>query len=573
MPLTSLPRTLLTGFASATVIAAVLTIPVGPAAADGCGAAPFSGGSGTAADPYLIGSVSDLTALAGDSACWGFDYRQTTDIRLTSPWTPIGTATSPFTGSYTGGDPESGEPFAISDLTFVGNPVGPVGLFGFLESVDDTVVISDLRLDGASLDVEARVATGALAGMAVGAIQISGIGVDVETITGGEVSTGGLIGFADGVEVTQVLVGGDFVIGGAEVGGVIGTAYNVELNQVGSSVTVESNGDHVGGVVGYGADITVTDSYGASVVRGVNGVGGVVGTSWGDSRFTSVYAAGPVSGTDSVGGILGRNAQGSPSATGSYWDLEATGQADSVVGLGRTMQQMQQLSNYDPGDPSAPWSIISGWQPGAATWGMCQPPSPAGYPFLMALTLTNPCLMAPSPPLQPQATAGDSSVTVSWLPPASTGSGPITGYRVSQLGDGRGCSASPTASSCVVKGLRNGTSYTFVVLAQSEAGWSEPSAWTTPVTPKISATIAITGTRGVDGDRGVVQVRGRTTNLAGSTVRAWVRLAGTKEFVRGSKRFVDDDGRFIWQRRTSERVHVYFTGAGVRSNPVTIGAR
>ena len=73
------------------------------------GEGPFSGGSGTAEDPYLISSLEDLEQLAaihGDAeqakAYVGAYYQQTEDIDLGSVanWSPIGPAA--FQGHYDG---------------------------------------------------------------------------------------------------------------------------------------------------------------------------------------------------------------------------------------------------------------------------------------------------------------------------------------------------------------------------------------------------------------------------------------------------------------------------------------
>ena len=90
----------------------------------------------------------------------------------------------------------------------------------------------------------------------------------------------------------------------------------------------------------------------------------------------------------------------------------------------------------------------------------------------------------PRSPKSVQAVAGDRSATVSWQAPASSGSGGVDRYRVTSRPGSRHCTTTgPTT--CTVRGLANGTRYTFTVAAQVAAGWSEPSSPSPPVVPGV----------------------------------------------------------------------------------------
>lgn len=93
---------------------------------------------------------------------------------------------------------------------------------------------------------------------------------------------------------------------------------------------------------------------------------------------------------------------------------------------------------------------------------------------------TPPAPVPPGAPTSALALPGNAQVTVSWSPPASTGSFPVTSYRVTASPGGQSCVTSGT--SCTVSGLSNGTSYTFSVTALSGAGWGAPAS-AGPVTP------------------------------------------------------------------------------------------
>jgi hypothetical protein len=97
-------------------------------------------------------------------------------------------------------------------------------------------------------------------------------------------------------------------------------------------------------------------------------------------------------------------------------------------------------------------------------------------------------LLGPDAPSAPSAVAGDSSATVSWTAPEFSGSMAVSGYTVTADPDGATCTTDG-ALSCVVRGLVNGTAYTFTVVASTEVGVSEPSAASGPVTPQVGTVL------------------------------------------------------------------------------------
>jgi hypothetical protein len=125
-----------------------------------------------------------------------------------------------------------------------------------------------------------------------------------------------------------------------------------------------------------------------------------------------------------------------------------------------------------------------------------------------------------------------------------------------------------------VRGLTNGTAYTFTVKARNEAGWSPLSLPSRAVTPRQASdpSITITGSRA--GER--IVITGTTVDLdRGTQLRPWVKSAGQGRFVEGEAVIrVDARGRFDWERVALRGMSVYVVGPdGTRSNTVVIRKR
>ena len=87
---------------------------------------------------------------------------------------------------------------------------------------------------------------------------------------------------------------------------------------------------------------------------------------------------------------------------------------------------------------------------------------------------------APDAPGDVTATPANGSAVVSWTAPAAYGS-PVTSYTIMSIPDG--ITVTTTATNVEVSGLRNGTSYQFVVVATNAVGTGAVSAPSTAITP------------------------------------------------------------------------------------------
>ncbi|HUX05467.1 MAG TPA: fibronectin type III domain-containing protein [Acidimicrobiales bacterium] len=88
----------------------------------------------------------------------------------------------------------------------------------------------------------------------------------------------------------------------------------------------------------------------------------------------------------------------------------------------------------------------------------------------------------PAAPESVHASAGDANAALTWLAPTSNGGAIIESYTATSAPGGHTCTTS--ATSCVVKGLANGTSYTFTVVARNSAGAGAASSPSNAVTPR-----------------------------------------------------------------------------------------
>lgn len=310
----------------------------------------YSGGSGTANDPYRIATATDLIALGETPEDYDKHFILTADIdfgRRVFDRAVIAPETSlmdgwfertPFSGVF------DGNGHTISGLTC--RSVSPmetsVGLFG---TVDPNAEIKNLGLIDPQVDAAGVFATGSLAGFSSGTLR--NCYVEGGSVTGQDGYVGGLVGYNRGRMIA---------------------CY---------SATTVAGDSYVGGLAG-GNYSWIVHCYSTSAVSGQGDVGGLVGYNAG--CITDTYSAGPVEGEGSVGGLVGRTMgsgrSGGSAEINSFWDVETSGLTQSAGGTGLSTEQM-----YDPhtfmalgwdfvGLPDGPHDV---WAP---------PLEGAGYPIL-----------------------------------------------------------------------------------------------------------------------------------------------------------------------------------------------
>jgi hypothetical protein len=93
----------------------------------------------------------------------------------------------------------------------------------------------------------------------------------------------------------------------------------------------------------------------------------------------------------------------------------------------------------------------------------------------------------PTAPTDVVAVAGNQSVSLSWVAPASTGGSPVTGYSIAINPPAPSAQISVSRNTAMVAPLTSGTAYTFTVAAVNAVGTGPASLPSLAVTPTASA--------------------------------------------------------------------------------------
>ena len=221
-----------------------------------------------------------------------------TDLNLTDmEWTPIGTESQPYTGTFDG----NGK--TIRGLKIDKSGTDDVGLIGCLGSGGkvQNVTLTNISVSGANC-------VGGIAGQNYGTVENCSVN---GTVTG-QNPTGGIVGINYGT-ISGCSAEGT-VTGNINVGGISG--LSVRIYDTGT-------GSYLGS--------TIEGCHSTAAVSGSSSVGGVLGNLGNNSFLMACYSTGNVTVTSTdvsfVGGVVGINSQGT--VTGCY---HATGEITSLGG-------------------------------------------------------------------------------------------------------------------------------------------------------------------------------------------------------------------------------------------------
>jgi len=165
---------------------------------------------------------------------------------------------------------------------------------------------------------------------------------------------GGLVGGGDaGTIVEDSRASGNVTSDGYSTGGLVGWANGLTFTRVSAVGNVSGRG-YVGGLVGGSSASTFSACYARGSASAAEGSsGGLLGSS-GDLTITTCYATGAAAG----GGLVAAVSDPPPTVVDSYWDVTTSGNATSAAGEGRTTEQLQTQSGY-----GASWDFSNVWFP------------------------------------------------------------------------------------------------------------------------------------------------------------------------------------------------------------------
>ena len=178
----------------------------------------WEGGDGSPESPYEISTADQLknfaTAVNGGDPDAHAKLMNNIDLNgnATNHWTPIGTSSKPYSGTFDGAN------YTISGL-YIDSNADYQGLFGYLSTDgDNTGTVQNLTVDG--------------------------------TVSGSGNYVGGVVGYNNGGIVTVCIFSGSGSVSGNNyVGGVVGLNRGSVINCTNTG-SVKGSGTGVGGVVG-----------------------------------------------------------------------------------------------------------------------------------------------------------------------------------------------------------------------------------------------------------------------------------------------------------------------------------
>ena len=242
--------------------------------------------------------LKNLAKLVNEEGKTDINITLDTDLTLTGEWTPIGTESQPYTGTFDGGN------HTITGLKIDQSGTDNVGLIGRLGSggkVQD-VTLTEVNVTGGTY-------VGGIAGQTDGTVENCSVN---GTVTG-QNQTGGIVG-RNFSTISGCSAEGT-VTGNTNVGGI-------------SGLCVPNYDTGTGSLIGS----TIEGCHSTAAVSGISSVGGVVGNLGNGCSLTACYSTGNVTATISyglanVGGVVGINGQGTVTAC-----YHATGEITSSVG-------------------------------------------------------------------------------------------------------------------------------------------------------------------------------------------------------------------------------------------------
>ncbi len=278
------------------------------------------------ADASKVSNLYELQAMNEDLSgnyilVNDIDASQTKQWNDGAGFAPIGELKDPFTGTL------DGQGYEIAGL-YIDRPTEyGVGLFGYVGE-----------------------------GGQVRNVGLTGVNVTSDS------SVGGLAGSNFGL-VTRCSTTGGVVSAWRSGGGLVGSNRGTVSESYSTSDAFAGN-ERAGGLVGSNRG-TISDSYARGRVGSTGSAGGLAGRNY-DGTVVNSYAMGKVFSNGASGGLVGHH---EGTVTSSFWDVDTSGQATSVGGVGKSTAEMRTKSTF----VEAGWDFDNVWDISDIN---------DGYPFL-----------------------------------------------------------------------------------------------------------------------------------------------------------------------------------------------
>ena len=378
--------------AAAAMICAVM-FAVGVSAADYTAADGFAGGMGTEADPYQIATAEQLAYLA-ESVNSGTTYegqyiKLTADIVLNDTsadnwtstakqWTPIGTSSKPFSGTFDGGKHTISGMHINSEYS---------GLFGFINDADiknihvsESYICSSTYAGGivaycygtctfTNCTNNGDVSASNSAGGIVGRCRDNATATIINCTNSGTISDGdyigGIIGNCRNNSTVTVIncINSGTVSADFSAGGIAGTCCpysSLTITDCTSSSTISAT-SFAGGIIGScyaNTTVTVTNCINSSTVSAYN-AGGIIGGNYSSISITITVSkctnSGNISASNSAGGIVGAYTSSLTITHCANHGMVASDRAGGIVGDSESGSTVKLWNCYNTG--TSPYGI------------------------------------------------------------------------------------------------------------------------------------------------------------------------------------------------------------------------
>lgn len=286
--------------------------------------AAFSGGTGTAEDPYIIRSAGDFIELVSRSSDAAFAdkcYKQTEDIDLTENWAfaPLGPSKDlSFKGTY------DGNGHSLKGINYVNNEDAPSGLFRYT----DGAVIKNLKLESFQIKSPAMF-LGGFTGYAVNTT------FENCAFNGGSLRSDVKKTWNEYSNVTTDA--NNFAV----MGGIAAYAQGCTFDGCSFLGSMSCQGKVAGGIAGYANDSDITDSRfekGSEVYVKYHCAGGIAGALTGDSNIRDCSSEGYLSCFRWGGGIAGYHQSGTVERCVVGANASVNGREENIGGVSGALQ-------------------------------------------------------------------------------------------------------------------------------------------------------------------------------------------------------------------------------------------